>query len=48
MEIWYRDWWEELTENDKTNIPIGIRNYELNETMGSEVFWKTLGNDQSF
>ncbi|MEO1013234.1 MAG: hypothetical protein AAFX53_18220 [Bacteroidota bacterium] len=36
------DWWEELTEIDKSNILVGIKNYNLKETMSSEEFWENL------
>lgn len=38
------DWWAELTENDRTNILSGIRDYEQGKTIDSKEFWKGFSN----
>lgn len=38
------DWWKELTESDRVNILIGIRDYQQGETMKSKEFWNGMNN----
>lgn len=36
------DWWEELTENDRDNILLGIKDFQDRKTMNSKEFWNGL------
>ena len=38
------DWWEELTENDRDNILLGIKDFQDGKTMNSKEFWKGVSN----
>ena len=38
------DWWEELTENDRDNILLGIKDFQDGKTMNSKEFWKGVTN----
>jgi len=38
------DWWEELNQTDKDNISLGIKDFEEENTMSSNEFWKGLTN----
>jgi len=37
-----QDWWEELTENQKENIRLGMQDFEEGKMMSSEQFWENL------
>ncbi len=38
------DWWEDLTESDKDNILLGIKDFQDGKTMNSKEFWNGLTN----
>ncbi len=41
-----KDWWDDLTEEQKTNIQMGLRDLNEGRTMPSEEFMKQLkGNE---
>jgi len=39
-----RDWWDDLTENQKKHINEGLADAENGRVMSSEVFWNKLKN----
>ncbi len=39
-----KDWWDDLTENQKNHINQGLADAENGRVMSSEVFWNKLKN----
>lgn len=39
------DWWQELSEVDKENISLGLKDFEEGKTLDSKQFWKGLTNE---
>ena len=39
------DWWDELTEDQKKNIQLGLKDLEEGRIMSSQAFWKRLRQD---
>lgn len=37
-----KDWWDELTEDQKDNIRLGLKDLNEGNTLSSEDFWKEL------
>lgn len=38
------DWWEQLSESDKKNIELGLKDLQEGKVVSSEEFWKRLKN----
>lgn len=38
------DWWEQLSESDKKNIELGLKDLHEGKVVSSEEFWKRLKN----
>jgi hypothetical protein len=39
-----KDWWEQLSESDKKNIELGLKDLQEGKVISSEEFWKRLAN----
>lgn len=39
------DWWNKLTEIDKDNISLGLKDFEAGRTLNSKEFWNNLNNE---
>ncbi|MGB6151568.1 MAG: hypothetical protein WBG48_06210 [Pricia sp.] len=39
------DWWAELSEEDKENIDLGLKDYEEGKILSSKQFWKALSDE---
>ena len=39
------DWWDELTDDQKKNIELGLKDLEEGRIMSSQAFWKRLQQD---
>ncbi len=39
------DWWQELSESDKENITLELKNFEDGRTLDSKQFWKDLSDE---
>ena len=39
------DWWDELTDDQKKNIQLGLKDLEEGRIMSSQAFWKRLRQD---
>ncbi len=39
------DWWQELSESDKENITLGLKDFEDGSTLDSKQFWKDLSDE---
>lgn len=40
-----KDWWDELTEPEKENILLGLKDIKEGKTMSSEQFWNKLRSE---
>jgi len=40
-----KDWWDELTEDQKQNIQLGLEDFNSGNTISSKDFWKQLRTD---
>jgi len=40
-----KDWWEDMTEEQKKNIEMGLKDLNEERTMSSEEFWKRMKNE---
>ena len=39
-----KDWWDDMSEEQKKNIEMGLKDLNEGRTMSSEEFWKRLKN----
>lgn len=39
------DWWDSLSEQEKNNIKLGLKDLEEGNTISSENFWKELDSN---
>ena len=39
-----KDWWDQLSESDKKNIELGLKDLEEGKVVSSEDFWKRIDN----
>ena len=40
-----KDWWDHLTEDQKENIQLGLKDLDAGNTISSNEFWKQLSKD---
>ncbi len=40
------DWWDELNDQERENIRLGLKDLEEGNTLSSEEFWRELGSNE--